>query len=232
VGAVKDAALRGAESQRVWIDGALLGRKRRDALAELGEKIYEGVISGELRDLEAHPEVAALVAEIDDLEVRMEEAAERTRETTDRARRTAAGFAARAGFPTTGLSRAGARDRRPAPEDERDFGEELRVWRPVMPRDAVVGDVDDDDDDGTVSALSQRDLPDAVEDDFAEDDFGDEPARPLANANQPPQRRRNRRAARGRGGIQFIEDGVPETDEDADLEQYMHPDDVPDEPAI
>lgn len=212
VGAVKDAALRGAEAQRVWIDGALLTRKRRDAVAELGEKIYQGVVSGDLGELADHPEIAELVAEIDDLEARIDEANERTRETTDRARRTAAGFAARAGFPATGLRRT----RGEADEDDRDHGEELRVWRPVMP---------EVDDDGTVSALSQSA--------FDEDPFDDAPptlpARPSAKT-ESPQRRRQRRAARGRGGIQFVEDPVAaESDEDADLEQYMNPDDVPEE---
>ncbi|HUH02523.1 MAG TPA: hypothetical protein VML75_11030 [Kofleriaceae bacterium] len=213
VGAVKDAALRGAEAQRVWIDGALLGRKRRDVVAELGEKIYEGVVSGALRDLEAHPELAELIAEIDDLEVRMEEAAERTRETTDRARRTAAGFAARAGFPATGLSR-----RRTTREPD-DRAEEPRVWRPVM--SSIMADQDD----GTVSALSPLD-PHSFD-----DPFDDAPAtaaeRPAAKVAGP---QRQRRAARGRGGIQFVEDAVAgDPDDDADLEQYMHPDDVPDE---
>jgi hypothetical protein len=209
VGAVKDAAVRGAEAQRVWIDGALLGRKRRDVLAELGEKIYEGVVSGALRDLEGHPELAELIAEIDDLDVRMQEAAERTRETTDRARRTAAGFAARAGFPATGLSR-----RRPT-EDRDEVAQRPRVWRPVMP--SIMAD----EDDGTVSALSQPE----------QNPFDDAPAtaaeRPAANVARP---QRQRRAARGRGGIQFVEDPVPgDPEDDADLEQYMHPDDVPDE---
>jgi hypothetical protein len=196
VGVVKDAALRGAEAQRVWLDGALLQRKHRDALARLGAEIYERVLSGQLRDLEGDPAVADSIAEIEELEVRMQEAAERARESASRAhgaaRRAASSFAARAGFPDSGLGR-----RREGADDDG----ELRVWRPVVP----------DDDDGTVSALAEmQDEPETVR-------------------IRPPRRRgrsRPARARRGAGGIEFVDD--PLVDDDDDLADYMHPDDVPD----
>lgn len=195
VGMVKDAALRQAEAQRVWLDGALIQRKHKDALAVLGALVYERILSGELRELEEDRDVADTIRLLEELEVRMEEAAERARERAARAaagaRTAASSFASRAGLSSRG-----------GPEDPG----EVRVWRPVVPRDAERDDDPFDDplpagDDGTVSALGGSTVP------------------------RRPRRTRPRRAARGAGGIRFVDDdpGV----EDEDLAEYMHPDDVP-----
>ncbi len=190
---VKDGVLRQAAEQRVWIDGALLQRKHREALAALGSLVYEQILGGELGELEEIPEIARVVRRIEELEVRLEQASERARETASRARDVASGFAARAGFPAA----AGRMARRDAGDLDDDPGE-MRVWRPVLP---------DDD----------------------EDLFDDQPEAAAAPAPEPrrprPTSRRPRRAARGAGGIQFVDDGPGE---DEDLEEYMHPDDVPD----
>jgi len=193
VGMVKDGVLRQAAEQRVWIDGALLQRKHREALAALGSLVYERILGGELGELEEIPEIARVVRRIEELEVRLEQASERARATAARAQRVASDFAARAGFPTGGrMTRRG-----PGELGDDDAGE-MRVWRPVLP---------DDD----------------------EDLFDDEPDATAAPAPQPkrprPTSRRPRRAARGAGGIQFVDDGPSDDD---DLEEYMHPDDVPD----
>ncbi len=193
VGMVKDGVLRQAAEQRVWIDGALLQRKHREALAALGSLVYEQILGGELGELEEIPEIARIVRRIEDLEVRLEQASERARETAARAQRVASGFAARAGFPAAG-ARIARRDTEPG-----DEAGEMRVWRPVMPDD---------------------------EDDPFDDVSSDAEVAPAPAPRGPrPASRRPRRAARGAGGIQFVDDGPGEDD---DLEEYMHPDDVPD----
>ena len=48
VGAVSDVAKRSALAQKQRLDGALLERKRRDALADLGELLYHLVQAGEI----------------------------------------------------------------------------------------------------------------------------------------------------------------------------------------
>lgn len=187
VGAVREAVERGARNQRVWIDGALLQRKYREALAELGETVYELAASGELGDLAEHPELAGRLDEIRAIDERLTEAEDRVREATAAARDTAERLAARAGLPTGMLGRPRTARRR----GDEDHGP-VDVWRPpgtgTVPHDREP----DDEEDGTVAAVTGG---------------GARPER------RPP-------AARGRGGISFV-------DEDEDLADYMHPDDVP-----
>src|SRR5688572_6157794 len=67
VGAVTDVARRSALNQKQRLDEALLERKRRDALADLGETLHELVRSGEL-ELDDLPELQRGVDEVDDLD--------------------------------------------------------------------------------------------------------------------------------------------------------------------
>src|SRR3990170_8292957 len=96
VGAVREAVERGARNQRVWIDGALLQRKYREALAELGEAVYELAAAGELGDLADHPELASRLDEIQAIDERLTDAEDRVREAPAAARDTAERLAARA----------------------------------------------------------------------------------------------------------------------------------------
>jgi hypothetical protein len=142
VGALRDTVERQARTQRVWIDGALLQRKYREALAQLGEQVYQMAAAGELPDVAGHPELQALLDDIQAIDERLTEAEDRVREATAAARDTAERLAARAGLPTGMLGRP--RSRRRAEDDEpRDLG----VWRPPV-------DEEDELDDGTVSAVT------------------------------------------------------------------------------
>ncbi len=100
--------------------------------------------------------------------------------------------------------------RRPMRRQRADDAEEntrqdnsFRVWRPTIPEDPL-DDLGDDDDREPVSAAP----------------VARKPQRKAARSS------RAKRAARSGGGIAFVEDD-PISTEDADLEEYMHDDDVP-----
>jgi hypothetical protein len=73
VGAFTDVARRSALTQKQRLDGALLERRRRDALAELGEVLYELLKSGEI-ELDELPELVRAAEEIEELDRRIAEA--------------------------------------------------------------------------------------------------------------------------------------------------------------
>src|SRR5690242_17059129 len=66
-GVVRDALERSARSGRSRLDSALAGRRRKDALAELGELVLDLIRRGEI-DLGELPEAADLVRHLDDLD--------------------------------------------------------------------------------------------------------------------------------------------------------------------
>jgi len=68
VGAVRDAALRQAQTQRTFLDQALLSRKRKDALAALGEELYARLLAGELTELAQSPTIAGMLEELVELD--------------------------------------------------------------------------------------------------------------------------------------------------------------------
>ncbi|MBT8493793.1 MAG: hypothetical protein KJO07_12090 [Deltaproteobacteria bacterium] len=74
VGAVRDVALKQAQNQRAFLDQALMGKKRKDALAALGEEVYSRMLGGELAELTESPAIAELVSEVAELDAAMEEA--------------------------------------------------------------------------------------------------------------------------------------------------------------
>jgi len=190
---MREAVGRQARSQRVWIDGPLLQRKYREALAQFGELVYQMATAGELPDVAEHPELARHIEDLQIIDERLVEAEDRVREATAAARDTAERLAARAGLPTGMLGRPRSRRARTEPPAE------VGVWRPPVD----VADPDDPlDDDGTVAAVTGK-------------------AAAAPAPRQPPPRRGPRRAG-PRGGISFDDE-----DDDADLADYMHPDDVP-----
>lgn len=73
VGALSDVARRSALTQKQRLDGALLERRRRDALADLGEVLYRLLKSGEI-ELDELPELVQAAEEIEELERRIAEA--------------------------------------------------------------------------------------------------------------------------------------------------------------
>lgn len=202
VGMMRDVVERQARSSRSRLDGALLQRKHRDMMLALGEAVYELAVAGELGDLEEFPEITQCLVELEELEAQIAEAAER-------AHREAAGITTRP--RAIRRTRPGRDDDPPRPaarESARGAARDdsFRVWRPTLPDDP---------------------LDDPLEDHAAEP----APAKPV---ERKPQRkaarseRVSRRATRpsGGGGIAFVDDD-PLSDDDAELAEYMHADDVP-----
>ncbi|HUS65565.1 MAG TPA: hypothetical protein VMZ28_13535 [Kofleriaceae bacterium] len=68
-----DVARRSALNQKQRLDEALLERRRRDALADLGETLHELVRSGEL-DIDELPELQRGVEAVDDIDQQIAEA--------------------------------------------------------------------------------------------------------------------------------------------------------------
>ena len=66
-GVVRDAIERSARSGRSRLDEALSGRRRKDALAELGELVLDLIRRGEI-DLGELPEAKDLVRHLDELD--------------------------------------------------------------------------------------------------------------------------------------------------------------------
>jgi hypothetical protein len=205
VGVVREAVERQARSSRMRLDEVMLQRKRRDTLARLGELVYELAVQGKLGDFEDEvPELAELLADVEELDEQLGSAAEPEPEpdhdhghdhdhdhgAVSSADWTPPGRQARAGAP---------RDR-----------DELRVWRPVVTVD-----------EGDRGHLGER----------AADQRGGGESGPGTRAPGGRAARMDRSATRSRsarndrGGIAFVTDDVAEGDDE--LAGYMHPDDVP-----
>ena len=73
VGTVRDALERGAREGRARLDDARLGRRHEEALAELGAIVLDRVRSGDLADLEEIREIAEAIAQIEEIEARLDE---------------------------------------------------------------------------------------------------------------------------------------------------------------
>lgn len=121
VSAVKDAALREAKNRRGWLDTAVLQRRRKEALASLGEAMLQLSRAGALGELAEVPEVQQALADVDELDAQILEAEERAAE----AGGAVSAFAAGATAPAR--------------------GEPMRVWRPVLDDDERDTDADGDD---------------------------------------------------------------------------------------
>jgi hypothetical protein len=175
----REVLTRGAREGRERLDEALSGRRRTDALAELGEIVLDLVRRGEL-DANDLPEARDVLMQLDELD---------------------------AGHPTDDareIARAPSRDRfddRPRPPSRRDDADDGTVtantWSPPTR--------------AKPSAKVWR--PPAVA------------AAPAPDDAPPPARRAIPKPGQRKGGISF-------EDDDSDLADYMHPDDVPkkDEP--
>src|SRR6185369_16925009 len=66
-GTLRDVLERGAREGRSRLDSALSGRRRQDALAELGDIVLDLIRRGEI-DLGELPEVRDIVAHLDDID--------------------------------------------------------------------------------------------------------------------------------------------------------------------
>jgi len=127
LGAFTDVARRSALTQKQRLDTALLERRRREALADLGEVLYTLLKSGEI-ELDELPELVQAAEEIEELERRIAEAeAESGR--------------SRKPVRITRTERGSRRDPEPDPAARaRDARPTDRVWRPpgVGPRPPAV----------------------------------------------------------------------------------------------
>ncbi len=176
-GTLRDALERGAREGRSRLDSALSGRRRQDALAELGEIVLELVRRGEI-DLDELPEARDLVAQLDEIDAAEGEEYVEEPAAAPRSRRDEDGTVSAASWSRpTKVGRPSARPAAPAPRRA-----EPRVWRP--PADSAPARPDDE------ITMAQR---------------------PISRAEPKDPTRK--------GGIHF--------DDDEDLAEYMHPDDVP-----
>lgn len=189
--AVREVVEQQTRSRGGLLDQALTQRKKAAALTRLGEEVYRLAKRGELDALLLEPQIGMLIGEIDSLDDSDGEYGYEGPAGPEAV--SSAEYAGR--FQSSRAAASGAR-------------EEYRVWRPVMPGDDQIIDVEDDED-------------------------GPEEA-PSATAPKGPARpsRLPRRSAiRRGGGIHFADTGPrpedPESDED--LASYMHDDDVPEE---
>ena len=186
VPAVRDVLERGAREGRARLDDALSGRRRTDALAELGEIVLDLIRRGEI-DIAELPEVQGIVAHLDELDTSHPDEHEPPPPRAP----------ARKRFDDRG--RDARRTQRPTVDERAPITERGRKPRA--------------DDDGTVSARTWSPPRAAT------------PARvwrPTPPAEPRPADEitaRDRPAAPKKGGISF--------DDDDDLAEYMHPDDVP-----
>lgn len=240
VGVVREVVERQARSSRVRFDSVLWQRKRRDALARLGEIVYELAADGHLGDLGDMPEIAEIVAEIEALEAGMTGSNERD------------------GERDVGPDVVSSRDWTPPRAHGRGAAGETdaRVWRPVMPQ----GRFDDGSEPRTSTRRGEPAGPRAAAHDEASepepgrdhqvpwsrvrnlDELAGQASDPGHGQRSPRRRGRSEqaagpdhasrqgrepapRASSPRGGIAFIED--PLSDPDDDLAAYMHDDDVP-----
>jgi hypothetical protein len=68
VGVVREIAVKQAQTQRTFLDQALLGRRRKEALQRLGGEVYSRLLAGDLVELTESTAIAEVVAEIADID--------------------------------------------------------------------------------------------------------------------------------------------------------------------
>ncbi len=220
-----DVARRQARTQKQRLDTALLERRRREALAELGESLYDLASRGEI-ELDELPELVRGVQAVDEIDQEIAEAEQAS--------------ASSAARRPVRLERNRA-DRIPPAGRSRE-----RVWRP--PVDDDVSGPDRRNPAGRHRSGDRPDPRDASGDgDSFDAEFaverrgaatrgkkGGEWARTRARAREaapttPERPARKAAATPARGGIVFVEDDPVPADRDPDdpLESYMNEDDVP-----
>jgi hypothetical protein len=225
-GVVRDAIERGAREGRARLDDARAGRRRQDALADLGELVLDLIRRGEI-DLAELPEARDLVRQLDELDADdanepeppprtvRRRPAERDADRTDRTApddgTVSSGVAARAARPTT-------YDRpRPETSSMRTPTRPMKPsWRPTVDDAPAIPVRPDRPDRPTRPTVPDRPSRPTVPDrpDLLGHKAGGPDPAPLPEPRRPPLPRDPKRP----GGISFDDD---------DLADYMHPDDVP-----
>ena len=174
---------RGAREGKSRVEEALAGRRRSDALAELGEIVLDLIRRGEI-DVDELPEVRDVVAHLDELDAGSADDAEPVARAPSRRR-----FDAR----SSGAEEDGTVSAKTWAPPTRKKPEPTNVWRPQTTKDAS----------RPPDEVTSRQRP------------------PVRRADTIPGRKQ---PSRGGGGITF-------DDDDSDLADYMHPDDVPPKPS-
>jgi hypothetical protein len=176
-GAVRDALERGAREGRSRLDDALAGRRRHDALAELGERVLSLIRQGEIA-LDELPELHDVVAHLDDLDARASASGEDASELD-----AFSGSSSRARFDARGprddgtVSSSSWRGPSPAPAPGGRDRAPTRVWRPgaapssASPRPAH--DAPDDHSAGPPPTVRERRPPPAKRGGISFDDDDD-----------------------------------------------------------
>jgi hypothetical protein len=202
-GTIRDAIERGAREGRSRLDEARTARRRIDALAELGEIVLDLIRRDEI-DLSELPEAADIVRYLDELDADAhsdhDDDDERFAKPPTRSR-----FDAR-GRPTTS-SRSARPSRPPAIEPERD--------------DGTVSSSSSFPSSTRPAASAQRVWRPPIDDDDTDSDADVDTKDPAPQRRSPAFTRDPNR----KGGIRFDDD-----EDDSDLADYMHPDDVPPKP--
>ena len=184
VPAVRDVLERGAREGRARLDDALSGRRRNDALAELGEIVLDLIRRGEI-DIAELPEVQDIVAHLDEVDAGRDDEHAPSPPPPPRAPGRKR-FDDRGGFDPKRTIDQRPRGRRTDDDDTVSS----RTWSPPRAAPAKPGRVW-------------------------------RPTNPATAAERPADETtaRERPSAPKKGGISF--------DDDDDLAEYMHPDDVP-----
>jgi hypothetical protein len=212
MGVVKDAVERQARSSLGQLDTAKLQRRRREALARLGEVVWDLACNGELGELAERSEVTAVLDELDELEASAEAGSEP------------------AGEPTDG-SVSSSEWKPPAPGGHakgRRHHDTMRVWRPNlddqhepppdMDASAETGPARDHEPPAERAATRGPEAKPETKTDAKPD--ASEPESAARVRSRRPRQRDDGRT----GGIAFMEDGPGD---DEDLAEYMNEDDVP-----
>jgi hypothetical protein len=234
-GTLRDALERGAREGRSRLDSALSGRRRQDALAELGDIVLDLIRRGEI-DIDELPEVRDIVAHLDEIDAgHVDEHDEpppappvRNRFDTRRRDRSDRSDDREDGTVSSKTYSRPASAKPAAPP---------RVWRPPVDADADADTAPDQ------PASKRRGHAPRPEDEITARErplparrSGDDtiPARPSrpgarrpaasaatapARDDEPTSPAPARKDPLRKGGIHF--------DDDDDLAEYMHPDDVP-----
>jgi hypothetical protein len=197
-GVVRDVFQRGAREGRARLDDVRTGRRRQDALGELGELVLDLIRRGEI-DLAELPEARDLVRQLDELDHDPADEPEPPRATSRRRFDDRAVHAAPADDDGTVASGAAVRSTRPALPGRPNPPEIASTRAPTKPLRGAAG----------AAAAAARANGAARQECDDVPTLADMPAAKRTLLPQDPRRR---------GGITFDDD---------DLHEYMHPDDVP-----
>ncbi|MBL4636218.1 MAG: hypothetical protein JKY56_20325 [Kofleriaceae bacterium] len=203
-GAVKDVVEQQTRGRGGLLDQALMQRRRKEAMARLGESMYSYLQKGspEAEAIALVPEIAMAIANVDSLEDEEYGYDSPGFEGGEFVPASDHNFVPAPNHSSPKQNReavSSANYRPPAPKQS---SKEFRVWRPVVPPDDDSSESEDEPVSLPMSASSEKDTQSRI-------------------PRKTAQRKRG-------GGIHFVDEPARpgELDSDDDLESYMHDDDV------